>query len=53
MYHFLLSNKKYKYEEFFIDEYKELEDFLCYIEEKILSVIKRVEERIIYFFPKV
>jgi hypothetical protein len=37
MYHFLLCNKKYKYEEFFIDEYTELDDILCYIEEKLLS----------------
>ena len=37
MYHFLLCNKKYKYEEFFIDEYGELDEYMCYIEEKILS----------------
>jgi hypothetical protein len=36
MYHFLLGNKKYKYEEFFIDEYKEIDDFMVYIENKIL-----------------
>ena len=32
-----LCNKKYKYEEFFIDEYRELDDYLCYIEEKIIN----------------
>jgi len=36
MYQFLSYNKKYKYEEFFIDEYAELNDIICYIEEKIL-----------------
>ena len=35
---FLLSNKKYKYEEFFIDEYKELDEYMIYIEEKIFSI---------------
>lgn len=42
MYHFLLGNKKYKYEEFFIDEYKELDDFMVYIENKILSFYAKV-----------
>jgi hypothetical protein len=36
MSHFLSFNKNYKYEEFFIDEYAELNDIICYIEEKIL-----------------
>lgn len=38
MYHFLLCNKKYKYEEFFIDEYREIDDYLCYIEEKLITL---------------
>lgn len=38
MYHFLLCNKKYKYEEFFIDEYREIDDYLCYIEEKLIRL---------------
>lgn len=42
MYQFLLGNKKYKYEYFFIDEYKELEDFMIYIEEKILYFFKNI-----------
>ena len=42
MYHFLLGNKKYKYEEFFIDEYKELDDFMVYIENKISSFYAKV-----------
>ena len=37
---FLLSNKKYKYEEFFIDEYKELDEYMIYIEEKILRLFR-------------
>ena len=37
---FLLSNKKYKYEEFFIDEYKELDEYMIYIEEKILRLLR-------------
>jgi len=40
MYQFLLVNKKYKYEAFFIDEYKELDDFMSYIEETIWNIIK-------------
>ena len=42
MYHFLLGNKKYKHEEFFIDEYTELDDFMVYIENKILSFYAKV-----------
>lgn len=42
MYHFLLCNKKYKYEEFFIDEYAELDEYMCYIEEKILSFCSNI-----------
>jgi len=38
MYQFLLCNKKYKYEEFFIDEYREIDDYLCYIEEKLIRL---------------
>ena len=30
---FLLSNKKYKYEEFFIDEYKELDEYMIFEDE--------------------
>ena len=41
MYQFLLLNKKYKYDNFFIDEYNELTDFVVYIEEKILSIVKK------------
>ena len=37
---FLLSNKKYKYEEFFIDEYKELNEYMIYIEEKIWRIFR-------------
>ena len=37
---FLLSNKKYKYEEFFIDEYKELDEYMIYIEEKIWRLFR-------------
>jgi len=37
---FLLSNKKYKYEEFFIDEYKELDEYMIYIEEKIWRIFR-------------
>ena len=40
MYQFLLVNKKYKYEGFFIDEYKELDDFMSYLEETIWNIIK-------------
>jgi hypothetical protein len=38
----LLGNKKYKYEEFFIDEYKELDDFMVYIENKIFSIYAKL-----------